>query len=477
MKINIVSIIKSIRLSILSVVLANCIFLFSSIVFAQTQSSSNAQTSPSSINLANDPRVEWLKKNAIKIRSVNPMDEDFSDLMPLKKAIGDAQVVMLAEGTHFDGTTFLAKTRLIKFLHQEMGFDVLAFEAGFYDVTRGWQDILAGVNAEKAMNGVRYAWHQRKNELIPLTDYIQAQAKAKRPLEITGFDDQLTGTQTRDYLVSDLKQFFKELGVQTNALDEGSSFSTQLVAMGVLGGYKSPDQSFIDTLADLRKQVAARVANKKQSPSIAFGVQLLESIEGSARQWFISPIDPNPSLTKEQRDKAWLESFGIRDEQMARNLIWQANVRYPKRKIIVTAHSAHTIYSPIWTTDPILKDDEKVKRTGFWVHEALGKKAYSIGFTAYEGKFGRVTDDPKMLRTIVPNQRSTIELEELFHATEMEYAFVNQRNPSRGGKWLWDPIAARPGGGHTTIEGKWNTAFDGIFYMREMRPVTLSEAK
>ena len=36
--------------------------------------------------------------------------------------------------THGDGAMFLAKARLVRFLHQVMGFDVLAWESGFFDV-------------------------------------------------------------------------------------------------------------------------------------------------------------------------------------------------------------------------------------------------------------------------------------------------------------------------------------------------------
>ncbi len=44
-----------------------------------------------------DPRVEWLRKNAIPIRSIAADDRSFSDLQPLKKILGDARVVLLGE--------------------------------------------------------------------------------------------------------------------------------------------------------------------------------------------------------------------------------------------------------------------------------------------------------------------------------------------------------------------------------------------
>src|SRR4051812_14855097 len=81
-----------------------------------------------------DDRTDWVKKNAVPLTSVEPADDDtFADLEAFGKAVGDSRIVFLGEQTHGDGATFLAKTRLIRYLHAKKGFDVLAFESGFYD--------------------------------------------------------------------------------------------------------------------------------------------------------------------------------------------------------------------------------------------------------------------------------------------------------------------------------------------------------
>jgi len=56
-------------------------------------------------------RIAWLKEHAIALRSINPIDEDFSDLEPLRKTIGDVRIVQLGEQSHGDGATFHAKGR------------------------------------------------------------------------------------------------------------------------------------------------------------------------------------------------------------------------------------------------------------------------------------------------------------------------------------------------------------------------------
>ena len=449
----------------------SCLSFAFPLSFVKAQSTANAQenTQQTAVNLANDPRVAYLKNKSLKIRSINPSNDDFSDLMPLKKVIGDAQVVMLGEGTHHDANTYRARTRLIKFLHQEMGFDVLAFESGFYDVSRAWQNIQAGKDADSEFyNSVFFGGLV---EFYPLIEYIQGQVKTKKPLEITGFDSQLTGTPTRDTLVSDLREFFKEVGIQTNALDEGSPFAKQLVLQGMLGGYTPPDQAFIDTFVDLRKQVASKVTNPK-SPKIAYMLQLLESIETNARNWRLGAEAKEKKYTVEQQIK--LGMHDMRDKQMARNLIWLAQVRYPKRKIIASAASVHTGYSDIFINDPYFKKkwrNVELPLMGYYVRQALGSKVYSISFTYYEGMAGTITNYPESTWKIETNQRPEIELEELFHSTRMEYAFLDLRNPRKGGEWLKGRFVSRVGGGNGAMEGKWNTYLDGIIYIREGKAV------
>src|ERR1043165_8433060 len=90
---------------------------------------------------ARDARVDWLAANAVRVRTLDPHDDDFADLEPLRKTLAGLRVVMLGEQNHGDGTTFLAKTRLSRFLHERMGFDVLAFESGLDDCAKEWEHL------------------------------------------------------------------------------------------------------------------------------------------------------------------------------------------------------------------------------------------------------------------------------------------------------------------------------------------------
>src|SRR5690348_11659139 len=84
---------------------------------------------------------EYVRNHTSAIQTIDPDQTNFADLLPIGKAIGDARIVFLGEHDHGDAPTFLAKTRLIKYLHEQMGFDVLAFESDFYALTQGWDHL------------------------------------------------------------------------------------------------------------------------------------------------------------------------------------------------------------------------------------------------------------------------------------------------------------------------------------------------
>ena len=74
----------------------------------------------------------YVESHLLPITTISPDSVDYSDLDPLGKAIGDSRIVMLGEQDHGDAPTFLAKTRIIKYLHEKKHFNVLAFESDFF---------------------------------------------------------------------------------------------------------------------------------------------------------------------------------------------------------------------------------------------------------------------------------------------------------------------------------------------------------
>jgi hypothetical protein len=139
--------------------------------------------------LPRDARVDWLRENAHPIRSISPDDTDSSDLEFLRDALRDVRIVLLGEADHDAGTHFTARSRLVKFLHQELDFDVLAFEAPLHGMAAAWDSIRTGAPVRDALRTGLWGFWSHAEQMQSLVAYIGEQAGGDRPLEVAGFDN------------------------------------------------------------------------------------------------------------------------------------------------------------------------------------------------------------------------------------------------------------------------------------------------
>jgi erythromycin esterase len=411
-------------------------------------------------------RVAWLKKHAEPLRSIDPHDADFSDLQAFRRAIGSARIVMLGEQTHGDGATFQAKTRLIRFLHEKCGFDVLAFESGLYDCHKAWELLRDGKTPpEKAVaSGVFAIWTQSE-QVRPLIEYLGQQAKTPHPLELAGFDCQFTADASWTSLVDDLSTFIKKLP------PEGLPADNWAVVLEACRAMANPpakiDARQTASFAACRQALEAIAAPEKIPQSeFAFWKQFLESAAAYAdAQRFLG--------TTNLADGS--KYTNVRDPQMARNLVWLARTAYPGRKIIVWAASMHISRNPATMKMIVKKNGHPVvprqaighhdhtRTLGNEAWKTLSKEMYTVAFTAAEGEFKLPWwDAPRKLDPVVSGS-----LEDLMSQAGFSYAFLDLRHREDGGNWLSERLAARPLG-HADSEADWTQVFDAFVFTRRM---------
>jgi erythromycin esterase len=400
------------------------------------------------------PKVEWLLKHALPIRSIDPADDDFSDLTPLKRIIGDARVVQLGEQSHGDGATFYAKERLIRFLHEKMGFDVLAWESGFFECEEMNRTLASDLPPlEAAQQGIYGHW-SRSGLLVPLFEYARSTLKTSRPLRQTGFDMQFWWSGAGGSLESHPKRLFGLF----DRLDPGlaspadrKTVADLRAALRDAGTYKPTKEDREKNRAAIERLTAAlrnKAASVKDAREIRFFLKTLEDL----------------SALEELRATS---NYEFRDRKMGENLVWLANEWYAGRKIIVWAASLHVARNvgSIERLTPKLSYDHFVSM-GQVAHEQLGKAVYTVGFTAY--RVWAANPMMTVLRRLEPPAADS--LETLFHATGRPYAFVDFRGLPND-HWLRKPIISRPFG-YSQMLSDWTGNLDAMFFTDVMFPNT-----
>lgn len=404
-----------------------------------------------------DSRVDWLREHAVKVRTLDPGGDDFTDLIPIGKAIGDARVVLLGEATHGDGAAFVAKTRLIQFLHQRMGFDVLACEAGFYDCAKAGEALRAGRSEPAVIEKVLSIWSESE-QFQPLMEYVRTTQRTAQPITLVGMS---WYTYTDSALFDDAIAFFE-------AVDPALPTPAQRQALArikaFLGGLEShrrpkapvrpPELKHLEAMIDLLKHDPdGNFQPKHGSREVEFMRMALGNLKAFVEFWH------RPLTTGGADDNP----LGVIEGQ---NVVFLARQYFPRRKLIVWAHNGHIARgsSQIEELDPKFKFNETIT-TGTRIHDVMGDAVYSVMFIAHGGKTTGWWNEPRALS--LPPKGS---LEDLMHQAGLARAFVDLHGLPTD-HWLRGRVVARPVS-YAPMRADWSRVYDGVFFIDSMTPST-----
>jgi erythromycin esterase len=411
-------------------------------------------------------RRSWLASNVAPVRSLDFSDTNYADLAAIGRAIGNRRVVLLGEQGHGDGTTFEAKARVIRYLHEKLGFDLLVFESGFYDCHRTWQDVRAGLSlADSAANCMFELWSNSR-QLRPLLEYVDAKKSTNRPVELAGMDFQPSGRRAQ-LLMADLERF---LAAQRDTTGTASIVRALGTSFGYLTAPATRPRNVAPATADSLREATRTAVRQFATLSLRDAPNL--GALGEAEFWrrTVSGMGAliefmNAMMEAKPGTLPPASIMNSRDSVMGDNLAWLAK-RNPKRRIVVWGATSHFVRNRTGIEgDPA----PRMVPAGHVASERLPNDVYTIAFMGAEGEQGTARRGAAAPTAIPPADSST--LDGLMRDAGIEKGFLDLRSIPRGGEWLRSPLTARPLG-YGAMRTVWPNHIDAIFFMRRMAPST-----
>lgn len=370
------------------------------------------------------------------IKSISMEYSDNSDLKIFDSVLTGNRIVMLGENVHYDGATMKAKSRLIKYLHENLGYNVVLYEAGQYDtwmMNEEMKDHSLKVPSDSigGMGLFDFWWNNKENE--PLIRYYQKSKTSGHPVELGGFDIQFSGDQLYDRRSKLLKDFLNKNTVDLKLfplvnkhIDQISYFMYKGFAGKNLPGNQKKE--FLNEISRL-EQVVSKL--EKTPENIIYTRYLHDMRNNFDKIW--------------KYDPGSVRSMQFRDSLMAKNLIYQADSVYQGQKIIVWCANLHT-FANRYSKDYL--------PLGAYIKSKYGKASYMIDFSSYSknNKAGVPIDKP-----------GKFAIENTFHATKTPYFFINLRDLPQHSVFKNEFVSTINQG--TDQKKVWSRFFDGIFYI------------
>jgi erythromycin esterase len=364
-------------------------------------------------------------------------------------------IVILGEAGHGDGKTFEVKSRLVKYLIEQYGFNTLALEGvGFIDMEiknnkYPIDSLLVFKDKESWI-----PWWGEAKQTAELIDFM----KQNETLNYIGLES-YSHTSLRDFLISNFKKHVQKMSdTAESTLGPEQRFEK---VYDILYGH-NPMSIALEDLGFYKLQLIEILNN-------------LKDIDSSDNELLSQILENAITMAEIFKHYHLIGGFegeniyvNIRDKQMASNLMWHRK-RNPNAKILVwTAnfHGAKNISDIRYKEENPNLYDSFTLFNDYLVKE-YGDEVYSMAFISSKGEVQELHRDPIPIKIQTP--ASTLEFE--LDKKNIEYGYIDFLSLKQSHTNLQNKVFHSTILGYDNKPGKWLNVFDGVFYIRENEPV------
>jgi erythromycin esterase len=357
-------------------------------------------------------QAQWLRARVIPFDTAEA-GRGFTDLQPLKTAIGAARIVALGEGTHGTREFFQMKHRLTEFLAAEMGFTLFVIEANMPEAQRVNEYVLTGKgNPRELLRGL-YFWTWDTQEVLDLILWMRRfNELGNGRVQFLGIDMQfgeLAMSNTRAFVADFDPNYTEDLEAVYQKLDDYWG-SVDLVR----GARELPDEE-----KAARARGAWRVVEHLEASRASYQKKVeSDRVERAIQDARIAA----------QAAELMVRGGGYRDQCMAENVAWILDHSPRGSKIVLWAHSGHVARQPGWM--------------GAHLADRYGSELFVAGFASHTGRYTAIQPG---LGLVASNNLSPSEpgsLEWRLHETGLPRLVLDLRQASKDApesSWLRRP--------------------------------------
>lgn len=293
---------------------------------------------------------------------------DFSKLEFLKSELEKADIVLLGEPSH-SPQYYDIKIQLVKYLHEQLNFDVLAFESGLYQMETANSDIKNGESIYSAFESSLFPIWTSTDEFQKLYSYLDTLRTRKDLLDITGFDCQVSA-----YYAS--KRFVPEF---ENALKSNNLSFNQKPLQILQAQFENLETGKKGLTPDFNEESIQELIRLAKSIS---SISSLSIYHQSLLGWIghFSDLYQNKILQKLRDGSYDFKDNNARDSLMSIQMLYLYNQRYRGKKII--GWGANTHFSNRVQELEAEHPPEGYRPMGYHLKKALGDKVFFLAVTA-----------------------------------------------------------------------------------------------